>query len=359
MTYKIFVQLSPSPLGDFIAYALLAASIRELFDDSELFIYYRDDRPYKKPIAECIHNAKVVLSAPPDHPGLAIDYFNHHHGRPVYQSELLEDNNVWRSNLILTGAMLDDAMLNSIPITILRPQKAHFAQRRDQLVALGLDPNKWVACVYWKENGYEFRREHYSRTIYDPSTYMAVIGHIIDNLGGQVVRLGHPTPTKMKPTKGLVDLAHVPDSEALQLFAVSISRFFIASGSGPASYGPAFGVPTAVTDQTLCYGVWRDHDYVLTQNIFYEDRFIRQMDAYDAGYLYTEWRPTSKIGYLRNTAAELIEATNEMFNITTDCTGWRTLVTPPPPSPLPNKLTFPIPCRYRPELLIPPSLRKK
>ena len=36
--FKIFANLSPNPLGDFIGAALLVSSIRELFDDSELYV---------------------------------------------------------------------------------------------------------------------------------------------------------------------------------------------------------------------------------------------------------------------------------------------------------------------------------
>ncbi len=53
---KIFAFLDAQALGDFTIAALLASSVRELFDEGELFIYYRNNRPYKKSIVACICN---------------------------------------------------------------------------------------------------------------------------------------------------------------------------------------------------------------------------------------------------------------------------------------------------------------
>ena len=358
--FRIFANLASFALGDFVGQAVLVSSIKELFDDCELYVYYRQDRPYKDAIAACISNAKLIYPVAHDGPGLAVEYFHAAQGRlgHAHANSPLDENQVFRSDLFLSGnVMLNDAMLNAIPITTLRPPESIVGTRRDELVALGLDPERWVACVYWKEANYKYRGHHPARIIYDPAPYIEVIRHIIEDLGGQVVRLGHPTPTRVPAMKGFVDLAQIPDSEALQLFSVSVARFFIASGSGPASYGPAFGVPTAVTDQNMCFGAWHPHDYILPQNIFYRGKLYRPPEAYDAGLLSVEGVPG--IEFRRNSTLQLVKATNEMFQSTTDCTGWRTLVTPPPPSPRPNAFTYPIPRSLRPELLIPPSQRRK
>lgn len=357
--FRIFANLASVAVGEFIGHAVLVSSIKELFDDCELYVYYRQDRPYKEPIASCIQNAKLIYPVAYNGPGLPIDYFHNAKGRLVHLNQVLEGNQVYKSDLILSGnVMLDDAMLNAIPITTLRPPESTFAARRDELVALGLDPKRWVACVYWKEADYKYRGHNPFRIIYDPAPYIEVIRHIIEDLGGQVVRLGHATPTQVPTMEGLVDLAKIPHSEALQLFAVSVARFLIASGSGPASYGPAFGVPTAVTDQNICFGAWHPHDYILPQNIVYQGELYRPTEAYDAGLLALDGVPEG-VAFQRNSAVQLVKATDEMFQITTDCTGWRELVTPPPPSPRPNSFTYPLPRSLRPELLIPPSQRRK
>ena len=79
--FTIFAYLSPRTLGDFVTYATVASSIKEQFDNSRLFIYYRPDRPYKEPIVSCIQNAAGVIPAPPESTGIPLDYFDRHHGR--------------------------------------------------------------------------------------------------------------------------------------------------------------------------------------------------------------------------------------------------------------------------------------
>lgn len=355
---KIFAHLSARALGDFAAYALLASSIRELFDDAELYVYYHNDRPYKKAIVSCIRNAKMIFPVPGGAGTiLPIEYFDLHDGRLRLNGGPLDDEGVGRAGLILSGSMLNEAMLNSIPVTTLCPPPHTIGPSNDALVAHGLDPSKWIAAVYWKEKDYPFRGNNEVRMIYDPGPYIAVIRHIIENLGGQVVRLGHPTSTELPQLPGVVDLAKVEGSEWLQLYAVSVSRFFISSGSGPVAYGPAFRVPTAVTNQNICYTAWNPHDYIVTQDIVLGGRTFRQTEAFDAGYLYIGWTPPPDCEFKRNTAQQLIAATDEMFHITGDCQGWRSVPDYVPLTSRPNAVSIPIPRRYRRELLIPPSLR--
>jgi putative glycosyltransferase (TIGR04372 family) len=357
---KIFATLSARALGDFAAYALLAGSIAEMFDDSELFVFYRADRPYKDAIASYIRGAKL-LRIPRDIPAsVPIEAFDVHHGRLDIADAPWGNVKINDADIVITGNMMREAMLNSIPITTLGPPDEAVVQGDEALMNLGLDPSKWVAAVYWKEPNYAFRGEHALRTIYDPAPYIEAIRHITENLGGQVVRLGHPTNVQIPAFKGFIDLAKIENSEALQLYAVSVSRFFVGSGSGPISYGSALGVPTAVMDQNILLAAWRPHDYIVTQDIFYNGQWLNGQAAWDAGMLVPGWKPQGPIEYRRNTAAQLVAACDEMFKSTVNCIGWRNTVEPEPrKSPRPNAISFPIPHTYRPELLIPPSNRMK
>ncbi len=352
---KIFAYIPCRALGDFVSYAALISSIKELFDDSQLFVYYRNDRPYKEPIVRCMWNASGVVTLPPESQGIPLDYFDVHAGRPSQNVKFWEDHKLHLTELVLTGAMLNELMLNTIPTTTLCPP-AQTAPEHDQaLINLGLDPTKWIAAFYWKEGGYEFRGPNAVRTIFDPEPYFAAIRHVVA-LGGQVVRLGHPTPTTLPQLKGVVDLAKVPNSEFLQIFAVARSRFFVGSSSGPASYGSAFGVPTANTDQTLCLGAWGEKDYIVTQSIEVNGKIHRQQEAFDAGLLVTTFNQTTA-KYHRNTASELLAATDEMFNVTKDCPGWRPLVPRQITGSRANAISLPIVRKLRPDLLVPPSQR--
>jgi putative glycosyltransferase (TIGR04372 family) len=354
--FRIFAYLSKQALGDFMMEALAASAVRDLFDEGELFIYYRDDRPYKNMIVSCIRNATGVLASPNGSPPFPVDYFG---GGLKVRDAALDASAMRKCDLILTRSMYSDGALNGIPLTTLRPPLETFDSSDENLIALGLDPAKWIATVYWKEPGYQYRGHNRARMIYDPGPYIAVIRHIVENLGGQVVRLGHASPEGMPKMEGFVDLANVAGSEWMQLYAVSVSRFMLASASGPSIYGAAFGVPTVLTDHIETTGVWRPHDYIVTQGFVVGGREYRQMEAFDAGYLngYPGWPEVVDFTLRRNTAAELIAAADEMFRNTQACIGWRSLGEGDVARPRPNKITLPLQSRLRPDFLIPPSQR--
>jgi putative glycosyltransferase (TIGR04372 family) len=217
---------------------------------------------------------------------------------------------------------------------------------------LGLDPTKWFAVVYWKEPGYHWRKPNATRTIFDAGPYLDAIAHIVA-IGGQVVRIGHPTSTVIPQLPGVVDLAKIPDSEGLQLACVPLARFMLASGSGPAAYGSAFGIPTAQTDSTDCYGVWRAQDYILTQGFEFEGEVHRQTKALAHGLLNSGVMHPSAV-QIRNTGAELIAAVDEMMAVSANHEPW----TPPAiPAPVLGSVTFPQPHDVCSRLLVPPSAR--
>jgi putative glycosyltransferase (TIGR04372 family) len=360
MKTKIFAFLPARALGDFINAAVVASSIREMFDDAKLFLYYRDDRPYKNDIVRLMPGVTGAFTTPAAAGMFPIDCLDPRGGRMESGNDVFERHRVKDANVVLAGSMLSETVIQSIPVTTLRipPETADANDRA--LIDLGLDPKKWFATVYWKEAAYEFRWDDAKRIIYDPAPYIAAIRHIIEDLGGQVVRFGHPTTTELPKLKGLVDLAYVPNSTLLQAHATARSRFFVGSASGPASYGPAFGVPSAHTDQTLHLGVWNPDDYIVSQGIVYQGKTFQSFEAYDAGYLFQEWKPESEVQYLRNSVQQIVAATDEMYNSTHNCPGWRDLSEPVPKLPRPNTISIPFPRKYPArDLLLPPSQRPR
>ncbi|MBX7198249.1 MAG: hypothetical protein K1X51_02625 [Rhodospirillaceae bacterium] len=352
MPYRIFAYLSPRALGDSITFAWFVSSVAEMFDDSELVVYYRDDRPYKPGIIACIRNTRRVLN-PTNAAGMfPIEVFDTASGGPNVPPDL---QSVRGAHLILTHTMFNEGMLNSIPLATLAPPPETVGPSNQSLLDLGLDPGRWIATVYWKEAAYKFRPDEPWRSP-DPAPYIAAIRHIIEDLGGQVVKLGHPTPTVLPKLKGLVDLAQVPNSHWLQLYAVWVSRFILGNPSGPTSYGPAFNVPTVITDQRRSDGVYRSHDYSVTQKCFLDGKPYQGYDAFAAGLL-QHWG-TDPRDYAANTAEELCAAADEMYTSTADCPAWRVHQPLAAPAQRPNKLSLPIPSLSRPELFIPPSRRR-
>ena len=357
---KIFAYLGKHTLGDFLTEALYVCAVRELFDAAELTVCYVDNRPHKADIVNCIWNAKTVIKKEFVEGLLPVQAFEAQARNLLDLDPELRASGGLDADLILTGAMFQEAYLNGLPLPALRYPE-HKTEIGDQaLIDLGLEPDRWIATVYWKEPGYRYRGSMPVREISDATPYIGAIRHIIENLGGQVVRIGHRTDMVLPEIPGLVDLAKVDNSHWLQMYAVSVSRFMLASASGPSAYGPAFGVPTVLTDHVEVTGVWRSHDYILTRGMIRDGREYRQKDAYDAGMLegYRHWKQLERpMGYRWNTAEELVEAADEMFHSTRSCLGWRAPMAGDVTLPRPNVFKIPQPQRRPVELLIPPRQR--
>lgn len=357
MSFRVFAYIGSRALGDFTLFSMFVSSVADMFDDSELTVYYRNDRPYKKSIVSCIPNVKHTLEPSSDAASFPIDVFDGAGYRDRFLKVELEGPKLRRTELVLVQSMFREGMLNSIPLTTFVPPSEKIEPSDQALMDLGLDPDRWVATVYWKEAGYSFRPADVRRDVADAEPYLAVIRHIIEELGGQVIRLGHPSPTRLPKMKGLIDLANIPGSEWLQMYSVWISRFMLTTCSGPQAYGSAFGVPTVTTDHLDFGGLFRDHDYVVPKGRVVGDRVYRGMES----YLYNLENPINgwETGdYIHNTAEELVAAAVEMYKSTADCLGWRAPKPVTPPDKRPNSVTLPVPViPVRPELLVPPSQR--
>lgn len=165
----------------------------------------------------------------------------------------------------------------------------------DQLVALGLDRGNWFAVIHAREDGYKNPGRRHSRSINDFGPYRAAIDHIIDDLGGQVVRLGDSTMEPLPPRPGLVDLAGVPRSLMLQCFAISRARFFLGADSGPIVLGRAFDVPTAITNMVTLYPrlyaayVPKMHILATKQAEIAPGQWVADRDFLESGKMREEW----------------------------------------------------------------------
>ncbi len=314
MTFRIFAAICKNTLGDFCHDALVASAVASQFDDAELTVYYRNNRPYKRDILDCIPGITKRLEADEN---LPIDAFGSDSGASEVMPWGSPNDHIRKSNLIFAGDMFVMAVHSDIPKPYLRIPEAW--EGRKQLTEFGLDPEKWFAVVYWKESGYEFRKVNKYRDVTNPVPYVAVMNHVLAS-GGQVVRIGHPGTT-INPVAGYFDLTWA-DNHRLQMIAVAHARFMLASASGPSSYGPAFGTPTVVTDAIEFDGVWRDRDYLVLRHLLSRE----------------------PIKWEQNTQAELCAAADEMMASTK--AGWRepsehTRIEPPNRVVLPFQITEP------------------
>ncbi len=177
----------------------------------------------------------------------------------------------------------------------------------------------------------------------DPNVFWYATNHIIRNLGGQVVRLGHSSMTPYPALPGLVDLSR-DAGPMLQTLAISRSRFFLGGPSGPSAVADAFHVPAAVADAVDYHPhnegmVMRTIDLVTPTG-----RVYRQKELFDAGYSKLRILELLQAGegyqIVKNSIPEVARLTNYIYQMTADTAGWRGPAKPDP-RPRPNQFSWP------------------
>jgi putative glycosyltransferase (TIGR04372 family) len=325
----IFAFLSSRNIGDFTEQLIVASSVKESLEGYRLAVFYIKDRDYTDKILTLCPSVDIALVGPH---GMAflINIFDVYSGRMAFQDAKIEGNHLYKSAIILSGSGISQNCLPGFEyVPRLRFPNAERARQDEALIDIGLDPERWFACVYWREPGYQERTSHPLRDILNPAPYLAAIDHIVDMLGGQVVRLGHPTQTKLRSHPDIIDIAKREDSLMTQAAAIARARFFISSPSGPLTFGPGFGTPTAVTDNIDISGVWNSHDLLLTQEIIAPDgcRFSGR-SAYDAkllspGRAVELIKPEQGYRYVKNSKEQLIDIADRLYRRTEDCPAWQ------------------------------------
>lgn len=325
----IFAFLGSRNLGDFAEQVVTAAAVKENLEGYRLAVFYTQDRPYKSQIVSLCPSIDIALPGPTGMQ-FPINVFDVYAGRAAFDNPKLEAFGLNASSIILAGNGLPGMCLPGFAhVPRLRFPEPERQAKDAELRALGLDPDRWFACVYWREPGYRDRPPHPLRDILDPAPYMAMIDHIVDDLGGQVIRLGHPTDTRLRDHPDIIDLAKREDSLMTQVAAIARARFFVSSPSGPLTFGPAFGTPTAVTDNIDISGVWNPHDLLLTQAITTPDgRTLRGRAAFDADLLRAGLarqlvESESGYHYAKNSADELIAVADRLHATSEDTQAWR------------------------------------
>jgi putative glycosyltransferase (TIGR04372 family) len=217
-----------------------------------------------------------------------------------------------------------------------------------QLVGLGLDASRWYATVHYRTSSYGPKRDKSPIRDSDPASYRQLIDYIIDELGGQVVQLGHPEMQPFPARPGFVDLSRLTDGFMLQAYAVCHSRFLIAGPSGPIGLGWSFQIPMACVDATDGQGGWGDAERViLTHEVTTpEGAVLRNRALYEAGLLdYVTLKQKMQEGgayrIRKNTGEELAAAAHFLFERTADLRGWRPARQQIVPK-RPNRLIWPL-----------------
>jgi len=257
----IVALMLATTLGDFIEYNLFAASFKRQFRKARLIAYYRRDRSFKDAILEM--NPEIDEAWPQeDKETIKAEAFN-------VAPDSASDKGV---DIVLTPSMMLRARLPSLP-SLARFQVPSVAE--DAFRALhaeaGLDPNRWFCVLHYREPSYEGRGANLDRDI-DPSDPIAMTRYVIEELGGQVIRVGHPEMAAFPEIDGFLDLSRIPNAIQVQAAAVRSSRFFLElSPSGPMALAPCFGVPVARCNALILAGPTTPDSIVLNQHLLDPD----------------------------------------------------------------------------------------
>jgi len=327
----IFADFNDDTYGAIISFATCVSSIKESLSNAKLTIHFRNNRPYKIPLAECA-NADYFFPLP-EKELFPIQALGSSSTRVKFKNRFWEENKLYRADLIISGDMIRGNVLTSNPFIHLNPPDRTKNKALEFLEKKGLDLSKWYACVYWKE-AYAYRGLLHSRIIHNPQPYIDAINFIINELNGQVVRIGHFGQSKIAPRKNLIDLTLHENITEIEVHAVNQARFFVGTGSGPVSLGFSFGVPTLVCDPVDIVGMWDTRHYLLTQHYQINDdkKEISQKEAYDLGLLkpsiycgrqevlnnHTVKIISNKNKYIlrKNNSDEIINGVKEIFEFT-------------------------------------------
>ena len=316
-------------LGDFAVGLCFAASVKRLFEHARLAVYFHNDRPYKLPLIRACPEIDVLFEYDAEDK-MPFEAFDAAFGGPIRVSDSRwYDNRFQFADLVLTPSMMLDKFLCDFeqPARLrIPPEEAPALEKR--LIKAGVDPKRWFTVLHYREPNYGARPADPLRDI-DPAVLQWVSDGIIDGLGGQVVRVGHPEMAPFKARDGFVDLAPLRgDDFMLQLFAMSRARFMIAGASGPHNCAAALGTPTGLFASTNRYGVWNEGDAQLHSHIFTPsgervDPGLALEREMHAGVILNEY---IRRGYQVRLASgpEILAMARHLLGQTTDTPGWRT-----------------------------------
>jgi len=328
--FRIIVLALDRALGDFAAVLCFAMSVKAQFDHAKLLVYFRDDRPYKKPILDvCADIDEVIEMTGSD--SLPLDILDAAAHAPFPPPETWRHHETaWnRSHLVILPHMARYQNLGQFdPAARFRftARDAEVAAKR--LRESGVDPDRWFCVMHYREPSYQNRRPQPMRDV-ETTDYEALMNWIIDHLGGQVVRIGHAEMRPFTERPGYVDLAPLGDADfMLHLFAISRARFVLASNSGPGICGSCFGTPTAMCNNPATFGVWNSQDAVMMSHIIAPDgRRVSHGVAHKREmHFVAAVQHLNDLGYrtVLQSLDELRRLAAVMHERTSDTPGWRT-----------------------------------
>jgi putative glycosyltransferase (TIGR04372 family) len=326
--FFILAAMLDRTLGDFLCRSYFAAAVKFNTPRSMLIALYRDDRPYKNAILDInpyLDGTFRIASGS----YLPLDAFNVSTDREAVPGieEFIRHGYCWADQVLVPSMMHLEDFIRFEHLPVFMIPKAKRAGLDERLVMLGLDPHRWYSCIFYREPTYKFRTPTPYRDVGDKA-FEEISNWIIDELGGQVVRIGHPQMRRFPARPGFVDLSVLEDEFLLHAAAVSRARFMLATPAGPALLPAIFGVPFALTNAVSPLGAWDKSHLLLPRHILspdgrrveiksmlrkgaWQDHVVRDLIR-DKGFTVRD-----------NSFEELREVARMLFEQTTGITGWR------------------------------------
>lgn len=146
------------------------------------------------------------------------------------------------------GCVIQEKWEAAARTPLLKLSEGQKEKARAALQKLGLPRNAWFVSLHAREGGYyKSGQPLVSRRNAKIADYVPAIRRITD-AGGWVVRLGDPSAAKLPDLPQVIDYAHGPRQDWLDIFLLAEARFFIGTNSGPVWAAGTFGVPALQTN---------------------------------------------------------------------------------------------------------------
>jgi putative glycosyltransferase (TIGR04372 family) len=309
-----FIHLASFPaLGDFFVRLALLSRLKQSGRASFITLIYRNDGEFKQHfkafcpyVDEWVECDTVSLAALQDRYGPA---------------------ELSRATILMPNT-LHPRMVEATNLPTFRVPASQEKQLSERLLAAGVATDRWIATMHYRQGSSAPRSDPDERRDVHAENFHRLADHIIDELGGQVIRIGHPGMDPAPSREGYFDLARAPVD--LQLYAVARSRFMMGTDSGMVSFGLGFGIPTGRTN--VVYDTWLEgpEDIILLRNLVGQNaRAISMEHLFSEQSIRLEaFSPGAGYHLFENTVEQLCEVSDRLHRRTADIGAWRPL--PPP-----------------------------
>lgn len=322
------------------------ANIKRYFPaPSTLSLLYNNDRPYKLDLIRLcpqIDNAHHLGHHLPIQ-GLSRRGVRASIGKKWMEPDLQEilENGIDRTLFFISSNIRPLAYYNFWPHARLRVPEEMGPELDARLLALGVDPDRFIVTVHCREPGYQFKiGETDGRRNADPFRYYEVMRHVIEQQGGQIVRIGDPSMTLLPETPGLTDLTRQQDELMLTARAISRARYALCNLSGCYHLMLGFHIPVILADVISLTEAPLYPEHIVLTKLFVDQagRRFQQRAALEEGCVRQAFGDDTYA--LHDTPLDsLIRAADQMYEMTKGVEGWREPVPEPVWAPDPDFLS--------------------